>query len=339
MAWEWTYNVADTISVPAGKVRESTPPRARQNDTPRVSVVIPVFNSSDLVADTVQETRQVLENTDFSFEVILVDDGSQDDSWAVIAGLARHHDDVVAMRLLRNYGQHNANLAGFRISRGEWIVTMDDDGQNPPTAIPAMLATAIDGDHDVVFGRFDRKKASGLRALGSRAIGLMNRRLFGQPPDLVVSNHRVLHREVVDRICSDASRYPYITGQALLYSASPVNVDVEHRARREGASSYTVRRILQLVLRILFSYSLAPLHIAAIAGGLIAILSFMAGGFYLAKGMIAGTNVPGWTTIVVLLAFFQGVTLVILAMLGEYVVRTLNQVSSRPTYHVAKVIE
>ncbi len=303
-----------------------------------VSVVIPVFNSAGIVATTVGDTREVLARHGIPHEILLVDDGSADDSWQVIAELARDHDDVTAIRLLRNYGQHNANLAGFRASRGDWVVTMDDDGQNPPAEIPNLLAFAHAGDHDVVFGRFRRKQAPRFRSLGSRVIGVMNRRLFGKPDDLVVSNHRLLHRQVVDRICADATRYPYITGQALLYSGSPANLDVEHLPRRDGVSNYTARRIATLVVRILFSYSLAPLHLAAVAGGVIAVLSFLIGGVYLVRGILTEAVVPGWTTLVVLLAFFQGVTLLMLAMLGEYVVRTLNQVSARPTYHVTRVV-
>lgn len=316
-----------------------TPVDVGSADRPLVSVVIPVYNSAGIVTATVGEVRAVLAARSLDGEVVLVDDGSGDDSWRVIAALAAHHDDIVAIRLLRNYGQHNANLAGFRATRGDWVVTMDDDGQNPAEEIPRLLAAARDGDHDVVFGRFHRKAAPRFRSFGSSLIGAMNRRLFGQPDDLVVSNHRILHRQVVDRICADATRYPYITGQALLYSASPANLDVEHRPRRGGTSTYTTRRILTLVLRILFSYSLAPLHIAAVVGGLIALASFVGGAAYLVRGLLTETAVPGWTSIMVLLAFFQGVTLLILAMLGEYVVRTLNQVSERPTYHVARTVD
>ena len=111
--------------------------------------------------------------------------------------LAKADPRIVAVRFLRNFGQHNANLAGFAEARGTWIVTMDDDGQNPAEEIAHLVAATEDGEHDVVFGRFDRKKASSSRSLGSKLMGAMNRRIFGKPKDLTVSNFRLLHRDVV----------------------------------------------------------------------------------------------------------------------------------------------
>ncbi len=303
-----------------------------------VSVVVPVYNSADIVAGTVADIRAHLARLVDSFEVVLVDDGSVDRSWSVIAGLARDHDDVRAIRLLQNYGQHNANLAGLRAATGEWVITMDDDGQNPASEIASLLEVARAG-HDVVFGRFRQKQASRTRSLGSRVIGWMNRRVFDKPSDLTVSNFRALHHDVVDRICADGSRYPYITGQALLYARSPANADVDHAQRAGGESNYDLVRIVRLVLRILFSYSVAPLHIMAAIGGVVALGSFLAGTVFLLRGLLGTVDVQGWTTVVVLLSFLQGVSLLMLGMLGEYTVRTLNQVSDRPTYLIAESVD
>ncbi|MET1049838.1 MAG: glycosyltransferase, partial [Acidimicrobiales bacterium] len=153
-------------------------------DAPTYSVVIPVFNSRDIVAATVADVIAFFDGRGETFEVVLVNDGGEDGSWEVIRGLAQADPRVVAVRFLRNYGQHNANLAGFAETRGTWIVTMDDDGQNPPEEIAHLAAAAEAGGHDVVFGRFDRKKSSLSRALGTRLMGAMNRRIFGKPKDL-----------------------------------------------------------------------------------------------------------------------------------------------------------
>jgi glycosyltransferase involved in cell wall biosynthesis len=305
--------------------------------TLEVSVVVPVFNSASVVAQTVGTIRSELAALGVSFEIVLVDDGSRDSSWDVVSGLAQRYADVTAIRLLQNYGQHNANLAGLRAAKGEWVVTMDDDGQNPPDQI-GVLIEAARGGHDVVFGRFRQKQSSRTRTLGSRVVGRLNRHIFGKPNDLTVSNFRVLHRGVVDRICADRTRYPYITGQALLYASSPANVEVEHAVRKHGTSNYDFVRILRLVVRILFSYSVAPLHVMAGVGGLVAVVSFVTGIVFLVRGVVGDVVVPGWTTLVVLLAFLQGITLLMLSMLGEYIVRTLNQVSDRPTYLVSDVV-
>lgn len=297
------------------------------------SIVIPVYNSVDVAGRTVDRVVEVFESAGLSFELILVNDGSRDGSWDVIAERARAHPRVTALDLLHNYGQHQANLAGFREATGDYVITMDDDLQNPPDQALVLVDAAM-GGYDVVFGRFEQKQATGYRRLGSRAITLINRRVFGQPVDLAVSNFRILRRDVVDRICASRTANPYITGQALLYSSNRTHVSVRHEPRVAGASSYGLVKILRLVLTILFSYSVYPLRLAALWGFVIAAVSFVLGAVYLVKGAVGDTEVQGWTTIVVLLAVFNGVTIALLSMLGEYIVRTLNTVSSDESYHV-----
>ena len=169
---------------------------------------------------------------------------------------------------------------------------------------------------DVVFGKYRHKQAASHRTLGSKAIGLVNRRIFGQPHDLTVSNFRILRRDVVERICESRTAFPYITGQALLYSNTQTNVDVEHAPRAVGKSTYSTMRIARLVLRILFSYSLFPLRLSALVGFAISALSFA----------------------IVLMSFFNGVIIMMLSMLGEYVLRTLRQVTETESYHVLEEI-
>lgn len=299
------------------------------------SIVVPVFNSAGVVGTTVDRIIDTFEEQGLAYELVLVEDGGKDGSWDVVAERARTHPHVTAVKLLKNYGQHNANLAGFRETRGDYVITLDDDGQNPPDQVRVLIDKAMAG-HDVVFGKFDTKQASGFRRLGSKMIGMVNRRVFDQPPELAVSNFRILRRDVVDRICASGTTYPYITGQALMYSSSPAHVSVRHEPRAIGRSNYSMIRILRLVLTILFSYSLFPLRLAAAAGFGIALISFTLGGVYLGIGLFSDTKVPGWTSLIVLLAMFNGVTITLLSMLGEYVVRTLNVVSVHETYHVVE---
>jgi glycosyltransferase involved in cell wall biosynthesis len=299
------------------------------------SVVIPVFNSVDVVGQTIDRVREVFEKAGLRYQLILVNDGSKDGSWELIASRARSSRHVVALNLLRNYGQHHANLAGMREATGDYVITMDDDLQNPPDQALLLIEEAMNG-HDVVFGRFDRKQAPGYRRIGSKLISMVNRRVFAQPAGLAVSNFRILRRDVVTRICESRTAHPYVTGQALMYSNNPSDVLVRHDARPVGKSSYGLTRILALVFAILFSYSLFPLRAAALAGFVVALGSFLLGVFYLARAPFIETPVPGWTTIAVLLAFFNGVVIALLSMLGEYVVRTLNAVSALSTYHVTE---
>jgi polyisoprenyl-phosphate glycosyltransferase len=298
-------------------------------------VVIPVFNSEQIVGTTIDRTLAVLREAGLRHELILVNDGSQDDSWAVISEKARTTPGVVAVDLLTNYGQHHANVAGMREATGDYVITMDDDLQNPPDQVLLLIERAMEG-YDVVFGRFESKRAAGYRRLGSRMIATINRRVFGQPANLTVSNFRILRRDVVRRIIRSRTAHPYITGQALMYSSHRANVDVRHDPRPVGSSNYSLLRISRLVATILFSYSSFPLRLGAVIGFVLAGLSLLLGAYLVLSRVMTDARVPGWTSIMVLLSIFNGFTIAMLSILGEYIVRTLNAVSDPTSSHVAE---
>lgn len=301
------------------------------------SVVIPVYNSAAIVSETVSRVRDFFLAQGHSFEIVLVNDGSRDSSWDVIAELARAVPDVIAINLLKNYGQHNANLCGFREAKGDFVITMDDDLQNPPEEIGKLIEAAQRG-HDLVIGRFESKKHSLVRRIGSRVVGWLNRTVFGVEDDLVLSNFRIIRRDVVDRVCRDKSVAPYIPGLVLKYSARRCNVLVRHQPRAEGASNYTMRKLLRLVANILFNYSTIPLRYAAAFGFVVSGVSFLLGLFYLLRTLIDGTSIPGWATIVVLISFFNGVLILLLSVIGEYLVRVLREMGAQSSYEISEVV-
>jgi glycosyltransferase involved in cell wall biosynthesis len=307
------------------------------SQAPRYSVVIPVYNSSEVVGETIDACVAYCERKGLSYELILVNDGSRDDSWQVLSRKFAEHPRLAAINLLRNYGQHTAVLAGLQYSRGEYVVTLDDDLQNPPEEIDRLIAQAETG-HDVVFGRFRRKRHSPLRRLGSQIVNAINRRVFDKPRDLVLTNFRLLHRRVVDRIVAHKTLYPYINGLALMYAQRPANVEVEHRRRAAGRSTYGLVKIIELVMRILFNYSSYPLRMASMLGIVVAVMSFFLAGYFFLHGLFVGTSVPGWASVAVMLSFFNGLSLLLLAMLGEYMIRILQQVSHIENYHVVEVL-
>ncbi|MGZ5399200.1 MAG: glycosyltransferase family 2 protein [Nocardioides sp.] len=302
------------------------------------SIVIPVFNSEAIVGDTIDQVVEVFTRAGLRFELILVNDGSTDGSWGVISERAARLPGVIALDLLKNYGQHYANLAGLTHSTGDYVITMDDDLQNPPDQALVLIDKAMAG-HEVVFGQFEQKAAHGVRRIGSRLIGTMNSRIFGKPTELVVSNFRILRRDVVGRIVASRTAYPYITGQALMFSGDRANVLVRHDPRPVGKSNYSLVRILRLVLTILFSYSSWPLRAAAVLGFAISGLSFLLGGFLVVRALVRDTVFPGWTSIMVLVSLFAGFIIALLSMIGEYVVRTLQTVSTEETFHVVRRVE
>lgn len=321
----------------ANPARTQSTTAALENAKARYSVVIPVYNSAAIVAETVLRVREFFLRGAHRFEVILVNDGSQDASWAVISGLARKYPEVTAINLLKNYGQHNANLCGFRAAAGDYIVTMDDDLQNPPEEIQKLIEAAAQGP-DLVIGRFDSKKHSLLRRLGSRAVGWLNRAVFEVSEDLVLTNFRMARRDVIDRVCRDASVSPYIPGLLLKHSARRCNVSVRHLPRAQGTSNYTLRKLLRLVANLLFDHSVIPLRYGAMFGFLASAISFSMGLFYLVRTLIRGSQVPGWASLVVLMSFFSGILILLLSVIGEYLVRILRETRHTQSYEVTEVI-
>jgi len=303
----------------------------------KYSVVIPVLNSQDVVGETIDRTVAFFCKEFLDFEIILVNDGSTDKSWEVINQKALIYSEVVAVNLLHNYGQHVANFCGFSHATGDFIITMDDDLQNPPEEIRKLIDKASE-DYDLVIGRFKEKKHSLFRRLGSRVVHLIIRKIFDAPKDLVFSNFRIIRKDVVERVCAYKTNYPYIPGLVFMFSSQRTNVLVDHNPREVGQSNYNLWRIIKLVSEILFNYSSFPLRLVAGIGFVIALASFAFSAFYLYVGILNGTSVPGWITVVVLLSFFNGMTLFVLGMSGEYLVRLINQTSSTVPYHIKKIV-
>lgn len=303
----------------------------------KYSVVIPVYNSEGIVATTLDRTAAFFESRKLDYEIIAVNDASRDDSWRVISEKAKENQHITAINLLRNYGQHNANMCGFTHTTGDWIVTMDDDMQNPPEEIAHLIEKAKEG-HDLVIGRFKDKKHAGYRKFGTRLVGYINRQIFYNQKGLILTNFRLIRRDVVDRILGYRTSYPYVPGLALMFSNRRANVLVEHRDREVGVTNYSLFKILKLVATILFNYSSYPLRLVAAIGIGLSLLSFGLGVYYLVLALFHESQVPGWTTLVVMLSFFNGVVILILSMLGEYLVRLLNQSSSTESFYVKELV-
>ncbi len=202
------------------------------------SIVIPVYNSQEVVSATVERTLKYFESCKRDCEIVLINDGSSDDSWRVIRELAELHPKVSAINLLKNYGQHTANMCGFFHIRGDWVLTMDDDLQNPPEEIEKLIDKARDG-YDFVCGRFEQKRHGIGRRLGSWLMRWINQSIFGTPPGFVHTNFRLIRRDVIDRIKEYRTFYPYTSGLCAMFSNRQANTSVRHDPRKAGVSGYT----------------------------------------------------------------------------------------------------
>lgn len=302
---------------------------------PFCSAVIPVYNSAGVVGATIAACAEFFTRQGLTYEIVAVDDGSRDGSWDVLQSCVAADPHVVTVRLLRNYGQHSAVHCGLVMSRGEYVVVLDDDMQNPPEEIIHLLRAA-EGGADVVFGKFARKRHSFTRRIGSWLTNHINTAVFDKPADLVLTNFKLIHRRVVDRMLAHRTHFPYVNGLAVLYARKPVNVVVEHRERTVGQSNYRLLPILKLLARILFNYSAFPLRLLTLIGMIVALFSFCIAVYVFAKALFVGTSVPGWASVAFMLAFFNGITLLVLGVVGEYVVRILTETNRADPYHVVE---
>ena len=242
---------------------------------------------------------------------------------------------MVLIDLMRNYGQHSAVFCGLQHATGDFAITMDDDLQNPPEELIHLIRKADEG-YDAVFGLFHVKMHHPVRRLGSHVVGWLNTRLFGKPADLVLSNFRILRREVIDAMCEVRTTFPYIPGLILNAGRDFANVPVAHHPRASGESNYGLRAIARLIWRIVFNYSAFPLRLLCGVGMVMACMSFLLGAYYLVRALVFGTATPGWPTLIVLISFYQGLMLVIFAAVGEYLVRIVNDVSQARAYRIRR---
>ncbi len=301
-----------------------------------VSIVIPVYNSASMVSETIGRTAAALSGAGLSYEIILVNDGSTDASWDVLQEEARRSPCVIAINLVKNYGQHSAVFCGLAHSSGKYVITIDDDLQNPPEEIVRLIDKGKEG-YDLVCGRYLAKRHELYRRLGSRLIALVNEKIFSKPRDFSLTNFRLMERKLVDRVCAYRTAFPYVNGLAVMLSGRMANVLVEHHERRDGKSGYSLGRILKLVLTILFNYSAYPLRLVCAVGLAVSIGSFLLGLALLLKGLFLQSSVPGWTSIATLLSFFNGFLTLMLGMLGEYTIRVLNSSADQRSYHVREI--
>jgi polyisoprenyl-phosphate glycosyltransferase len=300
-----------------------------------ISVVVPVYNSSDCLEELLKRLTIQLESMGKSYEIILVEDCSSDESWQVIEGLAPQYPNLKAFRLMRNCGQPKATLCGLLHAVGEIVITMDDDLQHPPDQIPLLLQALEDNPRlDCVFGVFRQKKHARYRNLGSRALQWVNNRAFGLSGHFRSSTFRSMRGSLARTIASHQTENPAILALILASTGSVQNVEVEHAERFAGRSNYTLASQFNAAFDNICNVSMMPLRLVSYTGvGLCALSLLMV--LSVLIGKLAGSiGVAGWTTVVILISFFCGVILLSLGIMGEYLARILREVQGRPQYVV-----
>ncbi len=303
---------------------------------PLLSVVVPVYNGAATLPALVARLAPVLAARDPQAEILLVNDGSADDSWQVIGQIAARQPRVRGIDLMRNYGQHNALLCGIRAAAGQVIVTMDDDLQHPPEELPKLL-DALTAGVDVVYGTPLAQQHGPLRDLASQATKLVLQGAMGATIARNVSAFRALRAEL--RPAFDHYGNPYVSIDVLLTWATTrfAAVPVRHDVRQAGASNYTVAMLVRHALNMVTGFSVGPLKLASFVGFASTLLGLAVLAYVVGRYLIQGTSVPGFPFLASVIAIFSGAQLFTLGILGEYLARMHTRLMSRPIYSVRRV--
>lgn len=302
---------------------------------PSLSIVVPVYNAENSLIPLVERLQPILRAAAASFEVILVDDGSRDGSWRVIEDLHARYDWVRGMRMMRNYGQHNATLCGIRDARGEVLVTMDDDLQHPPEQIPVLLARLAEG-YDVVYGSPEAERHGLWRDIASQITKLALQSVLGARTARQVAGFRVMRTRLRDAFADFRGAFVSIdvllTWSTTRFSA----VKVPHEFRRVGRSNYTFFTLVIHALNMLTGFSTLPLQLASLLGFAAMLYGLGLLVFVLTRYLIHGVVAPGFTFLASVICLFSGAQLFALGMMGEYLARMHHRMMERPVYAVAE---
>jgi polyisoprenyl-phosphate glycosyltransferase len=300
-----------------------------EGNAPFISVVIPVYKAEACLHELYRRLKASLETITEDFEIIMVEDCGGDGSWEIMKKLREEDRRVKIIRLMNNFGQHNALMCGFHFVAGRYVITLDDDLQNPPEEIPKLLAK-IDEGYDIVYGNYISKKHSAFRNLGSSLIQFFYKKVFSVPGDLTA--FRIVRQEVVKSILSYDRNYVFVDGLLAWVTKNIGYVSVEHNERTQGGSGYSLRKLVTLSMNMITNFSIIPLQMASILGFAFAFLGFIMSVYFFIKKVFFSVPVTGFTSLIIAVTIFAGIQLITLGLIGEYVGRIHLNINAKPQF-------
>jgi len=321
-------------------MRKQNAEQFRQADgTPRpaLSIVVPVYNGAESVGELVEALSGL--KIDGSMEIVLVEDAGTDNSVEVCQELvrkAKSNPTVHLIELARNYGEHNAVMAGLQYARGEYIITMDDDLQNPPHEVVRLYNETCRTQNDVTYTYYEEKKHHPIRNLGSWLANKTANFMLDKPNDIYLCSFRCISRRVVDEVLQYTGPYPYVDGLIAQVSNRFGRLKVDHNEREHGTSGYTPQKLIRLWLSILINFSTLPLRLATFFGLLMAAVGLLVVVLAVIDWM-RGNAPQGWASVIAAILVFSGAQLVMMGVLGEYVGRIFLSINRKPQFTVRDV--
>ncbi len=306
-------------------------------EAPALSVVVPVYNGAATIGELVNALRAL--DIAGGLEIVLVVDGSPDNSLAVCKQLAAEPGaPIVLLSLSRNFGEHNAVMAGLARARGSYVITMDDDLQNPPGEVRRLFEHARDGGYDAVYTYYEEKKHAAWRNLGSRFTNWCADHLIDKPRGLYLSSFRCLSAFVREQITAGyEGPFPYVDGLVFQVTQNVSRLQVQHLPRIEGRSNYTLARLFRLWLSMFSNFSVIPLRFATLFGIAFGALGALAAVVVVVEAISDNKPPQGWASLMVAVLVLAGVQLIVVGLIGEYLGRMFLAVNRKPQYLVREV--
>lgn len=300
-----------------------------------LSIVIPVYNGAATIGTLVDALAEL--KVEGGHEVILVNDGSRDNSAEVCRKLAERRDLPVSfVNLTRNFGEHNAVMAGFNHVRGDYVINMDDDLQNPPSEVLKLYRYTRDNGYDAVYTRYADKKHESWRNIGSRFANWVADQLLDKPKGLYLSSFRCLSAQVVENVIRYQGPYPYVDGLVMQATQNIGSVEVEHFPRAEGRSNYTIGKLIALWMNLFVNFSVVPLRLSVFLGFAMSALGVVGAGWVILEAF-GGETPQGWASLMVAVLLLSGIQLILLGVVGEYLGRLFITANRKPQFLVREL--
>jgi glycosyltransferase involved in cell wall biosynthesis len=296
-----------------------------------ISVVSPVYRADKILEKLVFEIQKVMNELEVSFEVILVDDRSPDNSWQVMKELKEKYSFLKIYRLSRNFGQHPAILAGLSKTNGEWTVVMDCDLQDQPKEIVKLLSKAKEG-FDVVQARRVNRQDGFFKKLGSKSFSFLFNYLSEIKVNHEIANFGIYHKKVIKEVINMGDYIKSFPLFIYFVGFKSYAIEIEHAERDSGKSNYTFSKLLDLAFTSIIAYSNKPLKLFVKLGVLISLFSFVIAAYYIIKAINGGVAVPGYASLIISLFLLSGIIICAIGIVGVYLGRVFEQTKNRPAY-------
>ena len=302
----------------------------------KVSFVIPCYGSEHTIETVTQHIKGVMgTRKEYDYEIILVNDYSPDNVWSVITRLCQEDGHIRAVKLAKNFGQHSALMAGYTFVTGDYIATLDDDGQTPAEEVFKLIDKVKEG-YDVAYGYYAERKDNIFRKFGTLMNNKMLETMIEKPKNIHLTSYFVAKRYIVEEITKYQNPYPYIWGLVLRTTRNIVNVEINHQERKEGKSGYTFAKLINLWMNGFTAFSVKPLRIATGVGAVTSVLGVAFIIFTIVKKLLNPDLVPGYSSLMAVLLFIGGMLMVMLGLIGEYVGRIYICINASPQFVIGE---